>query len=356
MNAYLIFSLMVLTHVLCDFYFQSDKCVEDKKYDGYRPLSKLKRFLIAHLLHAFYHSVAIAGVVFSWIFLDSGIKKCDAITCVNALNALEVAGIVLVSHFLIDVLKECISYKYKNYKASLFVVDQILHLGIIFWVATGFFYAAPYQQISSNIYNELITGVVFIVALLVLIKPASFFITLFISSKTIGGSPGEIKMTKSVLASAYYADLSKIYLDTDDNSLNNLGVTLEKSKTKAESVISYLAAQDLNVDSKKAFLSNDAGKWIGYIERSMIFIFFIFNQAAAIAVIMAIKTAFRFNDLKDDNDSTRSEYIMIGTFLSFFITMIIAGIADFSIKSIWDGVEYKMLDFNIMAFFSKYIL
>lgn len=352
MSAYLILSIMVLTHVLFDFYFQTSKCVDNKKY--YANLD-IEKFAKAHILHAAYHSMAITVVVVLWYFTDGQIPKCDGNLCIYPSIFFKIAAIVFVSHVCIDIFKEVISHKFEKYKASIFVADQMLHLFCIFWIATHFFHALPYQKSSSNIYNELVTCVVLIVAFLVLIKPTSIFISLFITSKKIGGSPGKIKITKSILASAYYADVSKIYSDTNASNLSDIGSVLGDSKIKAESVIAHLETQNLDLDSQRAFMSNDAGKWIGYIERSMIFMFFIFNQAAAIAVIMAIKTAFRFNDLKDDNDSARSEYIMIGTFLSFFITMIIAGIADFSIKSIWDGVEYKVLDFNIMSWVSKYI-
>jgi hypothetical protein len=343
---------MVLTHVLFDFYFQTNKCVDNKKYNSNLDI---KKFVKAHVLHAAYHSIAITIVVALWYFFDDKIPKCDDNLCIYPSIFFKIAAIVFVTHMVIDISKEVISNRFEKYKASIFVADQMLHLFFIFWIATHFFHTIPYQKSSSNIHNELVTFVVLITAFLILIKPTSIFIYLFITSKKIGGSPGKIKITKSVLASAYYADVSKIYSEANSSNLNNIGVVLGDSKIKAESVIAHLEAQNLDVDSQRAFLSNDAGKWIGYIERSMIFMFFIFNQAAAIAVIMAIKTAFRFNDLKDDNDSARSEYIMIGTFLSFFITMIVAGVADFSIKSIWDGVEYKILDFNIMVWVSKYI-
>lgn len=99
---------------------------------------------------------------------------------------------------------------------------------------------------------------------------------------------------------------------------------LRESRRNNHLVASRLQQIDPGTDVSDNFPSNQAGKWIGYTERTMIYLFFLSGQYTAIAAVMALKTAFRFNDLKDDNDSHRSEYIMIGTFVSFFITIIIA--------------------------------
>lgn len=60
-----------------------------------------------------------------------------------------------------------------------------------------------------------------------------------------------------------------------------------------------------------------AGKYIGILERLMIFLFIILSQWAAIGFLMAAKSIFRFGDLTNAKDRKLTEYILIGTFLSF---------------------------------------
>jgi hypothetical protein len=65
----------------------------------------------------------------------------------------------------------------------------------------------------------------------------------------------------------------------------------------------------------------DAGKWIGYLERLLIFIF-VYNEIyAATGFLLAAKSIFRFGELRDSKDIKTTEYIMIGTFMSFAIAI-----------------------------------
>ena len=68
-----------------------------------------------------------------------------------------------------------------------------------------------------------------------------------------------------------------------------------------------------------------AGKYIGILERLMVFIFVIINQWEAIGFLIAAKSVFRFGDLKESKDRKLTEYVLIGTLLSFGIA-IAAGI------------------------------
>lgn len=346
MSVYLLLSLLLLGHVLCDFYFQSKSCVEKKRFPSN---DKVKDFLIAHSLHALIHAVVISAISIVWLRVSEhadSLKEDFYLFFVIAL-------IVFFSHLFIDVLKEYVLSKTSSYGSLVFLIDQFLHVVFIFGVVLGFFYNASSVGDKATIHLELLTIVIVLLSLTLLLRPASKFIILFMSSKKIGGVSDKIQITKSFLAGAYYSELAKHYDSNDSESA--LHGALEKSKEKADKLVSFLSNGRLEVSSNSAFDSNGAGKWIGYIERVMIFVFFVFNQPAAIAGIMAIKTAFRFNDLKDDNDSARSEYIMIGTFLSFFLTMIIAATAKFSIESIWDGSQVKAMDFDILHWLKTYM-
>lgn len=60
-----------------------------------------------------------------------------------------------------------------------------------------------------------------------------------------------------------------------------------------------------------------AGQYIGILERVMIFAFIALGQWGAIGFLMAAKSIFRFGDLTRAKDRKLTEYILIGTFLSF---------------------------------------
>lgn len=67
----------------------------------------------------------------------------------------------------------------------------------------------------------------------------------------------------------------------------------------------------------------NAGKWIGYLERVLIFIFVIIGKFEAIGFLLAAKSIFRFGDLKQGDDRRLTEYVLIGTLLSFGIAIVI---------------------------------
>lgn len=66
----------------------------------------------------------------------------------------------------------------------------------------------------------------------------------------------------------------------------------------------------------------NAGKYIGIIERLFVLIFILTGRWEAIGLLITAKSVFRFNDLKESNSRKLTEYILIGTLLSFGIAMV----------------------------------
>ena len=60
-----------------------------------------------------------------------------------------------------------------------------------------------------------------------------------------------------------------------------------------------------------------AGRFIGLLERSLVFIFIITHHWEGVGFLLAAKSIFRFGDLKESKDRKLTEYILIGTLLSF---------------------------------------
>ncbi len=67
---------------------------------------------------------------------------------------------------------------------------------------------------------------------------------------------------------------------------------------------------------------NNAGKYIGMLERIFVFIFIITGNWSAIGFLLAAKSVFRFGDLKEAKDRKLTEYILIGTLLSFGLAIV----------------------------------
>lgn len=65
----------------------------------------------------------------------------------------------------------------------------------------------------------------------------------------------------------------------------------------------------------------DAGKWIGRIERILILTFILFNQISAIGFLIASKSVFRFGEIRDRKYRKEAEYILIGTLISFTVAI-----------------------------------
>ena len=70
----------------------------------------------------------------------------------------------------------------------------------------------------------------------------------------------------------------------------------------------------------------DAGKYIGILERLFVFVFIVTNHWQAIGFLLAAKSVFRFGDLSKSKDRKLTEYILIGTLLSFGLALLV-GIA-----------------------------
>lgn len=78
-----------------------------------------------------------------------------------------------------------------------------------------------------------------------------------------------------------------------------------------------------------------AGAWIGYLERILTLSFMFMGQFAGIGFLVATKTIFRFGDLTKSDDMKLTEYMMLGTLLSYAIALFVG----------WNTMElYKALN------------
>ncbi|WP_339865455.1 DUF3307 domain-containing protein [uncultured Algoriphagus sp.] len=66
----------------------------------------------------------------------------------------------------------------------------------------------------------------------------------------------------------------------------------------------------------------DAGKYIGILERLFVFSFIATGHWEAVGFLLAAKSVFRFGDLRKSKERKLTEYILIGTLLSFGTAML----------------------------------
>lgn len=227
----MIFTSLILAHLLGDFILQPNSWVADKE--------KKKGKSIYLYLHVIIHT--ILAFILLW-----------------NLNLWWIALIIGVTHFLIDWSK--LNYQTFNTKRTWFFVDQLLHILVIAGLSILYF---PYFKIEDFFNAEsikLFTAIVFLTV------PSSILIKTIISFWT--------------------------------------PVTVEHSKVRTESLV-------------------NAGKYIGILERLLVFVFILVNHWEGVGFMIAAKSVFRFSDLAEAKQRKLTEYVLIGTLLSFGIAILV---------------------------------
>ncbi|WP_343707841.1 DUF3307 domain-containing protein [Flavobacterium sp.] len=91
-----------------------------------------------------------------------------------------------------------------------------------------------------------------------------------------------------------------------------------------KTIISIWAPESKNSNQDNSLIA--AGNYIGILERLFVFGFILTGHFEAIGFLLAAKSIFRFGDLKEAKDRKLTEYVLIGTLISFGIA-ILAGLA-----------------------------
>jgi hypothetical protein len=225
----MIFTKLILAHLLGDFLLQPNSWVADKEN------RKLKsKYLYLHIL---------IHTVLTFIFLWD-------------LQLWWVAILVGVSHFIIDACK--LSFQNVKTKKRWFFIDQFLHVLVIMGIS---FY---FKEFDLNILqNQDFLKV--LMAVLFLTTPSSIIIKILLSSWT--------------------------------------PVAEAQNNIQTESLTS-------------------AGKYIGILERLLVFIFILVNHWEGVGFMVAAKSVFRFSDLAQAKQRKLTEYVLVGTLLSFGIAVL----------------------------------
>ena len=166
-----------------------------------------------------------------------------------------------VAHLIIDSLK--LMLQKKKTRRLYFLLDQLLHFAVIFLLA--FLYANNSDHTNFKFDFSLNSQtLLLLICLIFLTKPVSILMKIIFSKWDIS------KLTK------------------DNESLE------------------------------------DAGKYIGVLERLLVFIFIITGHWEAVGFLITAKSVFRFGDLTASKERKLTEYILIGTLISFGIAIVIS--------------------------------
>lgn len=87
-----------------------------------------------------------------------------------------------------------------------------------------------------------------------------------------------------------------------------------------KTIISIWSPED---QSQKDNSLASAGNYIGILERLLVVCFILTGHFEAIGFLLAAKSIFRFGDLKEAKDRKLTEYVMIGTLISFGTAIIV---------------------------------
>lgn len=86
--------------------------------------------------------------------------------------------------------------------------------------------------------------------------------------------------------------------------------------TSGSSILIRTIVAGLNMEFESKSLPN-AGRYIGYLERLFILGFILIGYFQGIGFLLAAKSVFRFGDLSKADDRKLTEYMLIGSLLSF---------------------------------------
>ena len=236
-----LFVVLLLVHVVADFYLQPYSWIMDKVQYKAKSLGLLK--------HIGVHTV-LTGLA---LFFVTGSYE----------NKLLIAlAIIVLTHYAIDIWKT-----HMGFTTKFFVMDQLAHI-IIIALVSAWLSGNSLKTFQDLIVNGFeIKYLLWLTAYALAFKPLSILIQLILRPYTE------------------------------------------------------------QIDTEKNHGLQTAGEHIGALERILVITFVLLGQYAGIGFLLAAKSVFRFGDMRREHDRKLTEYIMLGTLLSFTFALLIGLVA-----------------------------
>jgi hypothetical protein len=176
----------------------------------------------------------------------------------------------------------------------------------------------------------------FIVAFIVMANPAWWHIALLIAASHFIGDLVRYKWQHEYPVAAFVLDqLFHLMLITSiwwainsDNISFNIPIPLYEiagllfvTRPTATIVQLFLSRWPPVKEIEKNKGLVNAGLWIGMLERMLIFVFILVGHWEGVGFLLAAKSVFRFGDLRNSKEVHLTEYILVGTLMSFAIAI-----------------------------------
>ncbi|MCF3942306.1 DUF3307 domain-containing protein [Oceanobacillus alkalisoli] len=277
--------LLLLAHLIADFWLQTDQMVKDK-------LKYLKKHFLHHLLVS---GIALA-IIWVYLFEFKHIIHYFVLPL----------SFIVITHLLIDLLKIKLIDSIKSTRTDnmkrvvFFLMNQVLHVVIILLSCTLFFHisipdmTASFKELSGTSSLHLVNTVLFIIIVYILATSVSGHIV----KNIVGSLPSEFANFEGEL------------------TLRNKMIDgIERDQPKTEN--SFTGEYHYFTYSSP---TRSRGKLIGYIERLLVIVLTVIGAYPSIAIIIAAKFIARFKQLDDRN---WAEYFLLGTLSSIFLGLVL---------------------------------
>lgn len=240
----MIYIVMLILHMMADFYIQTDTIVKKKKESCF--------WLVIHAL-MYGGTFIIPAIIMSSIY--------------KQFSFIYATLVIIVSHFVIDLIKVFIEKKVNNEGTSIvvYLIDQLIHIGILYLSYVVFelkrFESSFQFSVLDKSFN-LLNVLIYVLMMVILLKPTSIFVK---------------------------------------KCLSVFDISIEGKDTKEQKSIA------------------NSGKAIGYFERLLMMILILANQYSLLGLVLTAKSIARFKDF--DHDGFAEKYL-IGTLASFITSLL----------------------------------
>ena len=277
--------LLVLAHLIADFWLQSDQMVKHK-------IKHLKKHILHHLLTTSIVLAVIWGYQYEFQHVIS--------------YFISPLAFIIITHLLIDLLKiKFVDSLPKSptdnmKKLGYFLADQVLHVMMILLTCFLFFHMTI-AEMTASLLN--LNGT----SSLTLLNTALFFVIIYILATSFSGHI--VKFIIGSLPSEFANFEGELTLK------NQIAAGKEKIQPSADNRFT----EEYHYFTYSTPLRS-RGKLIGYLERLLVILLTAAGAYQSIAFIIAAKSIARFKQL---NDRNWAEYFLLGTLSSIFLGLVL---------------------------------
>lgn len=216
----------------------------------------------------------------------------------------------LIGDFFLQPIKWIENKEERKLKSVWLYVHIAVHLGLMFLIVWDFSYTKLILSIAGI--HLIIDG------LKLLIQNKSNKRLVFLLDQILH------VLTILILTQLFYPESFQINWTLNNNIL--LSLICVGFLTFPTSIIMLTIFSKWNISklNKHNDSLKDAGMYIGVLERVLVFLFIVTDHWEAVGFLITAKSVFRFGDLSASKERQLTEYVLIGTLISFSMAIITA--------------------------------